>query len=126
MPEVGLGLIPGYGGTQRLSRLAGLGNAIYLILTGQMIDAAEALRIGLVQKVCEPENLMIDTKAIATKIADQGPNAIMAAKMVTRKGFNQDIEKGFDMESDAFSKMFEGDGIEGMKAFLEKRKPIWD
>jgi len=126
MPEVGLGLIPGYGGTQRLTRLAGLGNAIYLILTGQMIDAAEALRIGLVQKICEPENLLIEAKAIGTKIADQGPNAIKAAKMVTRNGFNMDIDKGFDLESDAFAKMFDGDGPEGMKAFIEKRKPIWN
>lgn len=126
MPEVGLGLIPGYGGTQRLSRLAGLGDAIFLILTGQMIDAAEAHRIGLVQKICEPENLLAEARNIALKIADQGPNAVRAAKMVTHKGYNLDFAKGLDLESDAFSKMFNSDGVEGMKAFLEKRKPEWN
>ena len=74
MPEVSLGLIPGYGGTQRLSRLVGLGNALYLTLSGQLVDATEALRIGLVQKLSEPENLLQETKEIAQKIMGQGPN----------------------------------------------------
>jgi len=126
MPEVSLGLIPGYGGTQRLSRLAGLGDALYLILTGQMIDAAEAYRIGLVQRVFEPETLMLEAKNIAAKIAEQGPNAVKAAKKVIHKGYCSDIDKGFDLEADVFSKTFENDGPEGMKAFLEKRKPNWN
>ncbi|MHC1704775.1 MAG: enoyl-CoA hydratase/isomerase family protein [Tenuifilaceae bacterium] len=126
MPEVSLGLIPGYGGTQRLSRLSGLGDALYLILTGQMIDAAEAYRIGLVQKVFEPDTLMLEAKNIAAKIAEQGPNAVKAAKKVIHKGYSSDIDKGFDLEADLFSKTFENDGPEGMKAFLEKRKPIWN
>jgi len=126
MPEVSLGLIPGYGGTQRLSRLTSLGDALFLILTGQLIDAAEALRIGLVQKVCEPEMLMNEVKLIASKIAEQGPNAIKAAKMVIRKGYCTSIEKGIDIEAESFSKMFDSDGPEGMKAFLEKRKPNWN
>ena len=125
MPEVSLGLIPGYGGTQRLSRLVGLGNALYLTLSGQMVDATEALRIGLVQKLSEPENLLQETKEIAQKIMGQGPNAVKAVKKVIRNGFVSDIQKGFDFESDIFSQQFEGDGIEGMKAFLEKRKPEW-
>jgi enoyl-CoA hydratase len=126
MPEVSLGLIPGYGGTQRLSRLVGLGDALYLILTGQMIDASEALRIGLVQKVFEPENLLVEAKNIAAKIVEHGPVAIKTAKKVIRKGFSIEIDRGFELESESFSKMFENNGPEGMKAFLEKRKPNWN
>lgn len=126
LPEVSLGLIPGYGGTQRLSRLSGLGDSLFLTLTGQMIDAVEALRIGLVQRVFEPETLMKEVNQIASKIAEQGPNAIKAAKKVIRKGYCTSLEKGMDIEADSFSTMFEGDGPEGMKAFLEKRKPNWN
>jgi enoyl-CoA hydratase len=126
MPEVSLGLIPGYGGTQRLSRLVGLGDALYLVLTGQMIDANEALRMGLVQKVTEPENLLFEAKNLAAKIAEQGPHAIKTAKKVIRKGFSIEIDRGFELEADSFSKTFENDGPEGMKAFLEKRKPAWN
>lgn len=125
LPEVGLGLIPGYGGTQRLARLIGLGNALFLTLTGQIIDAQEAFRLGLVQKVIEPEHLLDEVKIIAEKIAQQGPNAVKAAKMAIRNGIKTEIDKGFDIESTSFSKLFEQDGIEGMKAFLEKRKPNW-
>ncbi len=126
LPEVSLGLIPGYGGTQRLSRLVGLGDALFLVLTGQMIDAIEALRIGLVQKVVEPENLLLEAKSLAAKIAEQGPNAIKTAKKVIRKGFSIEIDRGFELEADSFSKMFENNAPEGMKAFLEKRKPNWN
>jgi enoyl-CoA hydratase len=125
LPEVSLGLIPGYGGTQRLARLIGLGNALSLTLTGQIIDAHEAYRLGLVQKLFEPEFLLDEVKIIAEKIAQQGPNAVKAAKMAIRNGFKTDIDKGFDIESSAFSKLFEQDGVEGMKAFIEKRKPEW-
>lgn len=126
MPEVSLGLIPGYGGTQRLSRLVGLGDALFLVLTGQMVEANEALRIGLVQKVVEPENLITEARSLAAKIAEQGPHAIKIAKKVIRKGFSIEIDRGFELEAESFSKMFEGDGPEGMKAFIEKRKPNWN
>jgi enoyl-CoA hydratase len=126
MPEVGLGLIPGYGGTQRLSRLSGSGNALYLILTGQMIDASEAFHLGIVQKVVDPANLISESINIATKIAEKGPFAIKAAKKAIREGLNMSIEKGFELETDLFSRMFEKNGPEGMKAFLEKRKPTWN
>ena len=125
MPEVSLGLIPGYAGTQRLSRLSGLGDALYLILSGQMIDATEALRIGLVQKVFEPEVLMLEAKSIALKIAEHSPTAIKTAKKVIRKGYYQEFEKGSELEAESFSKMFEADGPEGMQAFLAKRKAEW-
>jgi enoyl-CoA hydratase len=125
MPEVGLGLIPGYGGTQRLSRLVGMGDALYMILSGQMIEAADALRIGLVQKVVEPQNLISEAKSIAAKIAENGPFAVKTAKKVIRDGFNLNMVKGLAMETESFSIMFENEGPEGMKAFLEKRKPNW-
>lgn len=126
MPEVSLGLIPGYGGTQRLSRLVGLGDALYLVLTGQLIDAVEALRIGLVQKVVEHENLILEATNLANKISELGPHAIKTAKKVIRKGFSIEIDRGFELEAESFSKTFENNGPEGMKAFLEKRKPNWN
>lgn len=126
MPEVSLGLIPGYGGTKRLSSLTGLGNALYMILTGQMIEANDALRIGLVQKVVEPNFLMIETTTIANKIAEQGPNAIKMSKKTIRKGYYTELDKGLDLEAEAFSKMFDSDAPEGIKAFIEKRKPNWN
>lgn len=126
LPEVSLGLIPGYGGTQRLSRLIGLGDALFLVLTGQMIEAADALRIGLVQRVVEPENLLQEARTLASKIAEQGPHAIRTAKKVIRKGFSIEIDRGFELEAESFSKMFENNGPEGMSAFLEKRKPNWN
>lgn len=126
MPEVGLGLIPGYGGTQRLPRLVGQGDALLTILTGQMIDAADALRIGLVQKVFEQEQLMVEAKNIALRIAEKSPFAIKAAKKVINDGLKTGIDKAFGLEAESFSGMFEKDGPEGMKAFLEKRKPNWN
>ncbi|MDO8971501.1 MAG: enoyl-CoA hydratase-related protein, partial [Saprospiraceae bacterium] len=86
-PEVNLGLIPGYAGTQRLSRLTGLGNALFLLTSAEMIGAEEALRIGLVQKVTEPEQLMEEVMRIARLIASKGPQAVQKVKRVTREGF---------------------------------------
>ena len=125
LPEVSLGLIPGYGGTQRLSRLSGLGNTLYLQLTGQMIDAKEALRMGIVQKVTEANELMNEALKIAEKITQHGPNAIKKLKKVVREGYQNELKKAYDLESTKFSELFESDGPEGMKAFLEKRKPHW-
>ena len=125
LPEVSLGLIPGYGGTQRLSRLSGLGNTLFLQLTGQMIDAEEALRMGIVQKVTEANELMNEALKIAKKITQHGPNSIKTLKKVVRNGYQIDLNKAYDLESTEFSKLFESDGPEGMKAFLEKRKPNW-
>ncbi|NSW45139.1 MAG: enoyl-CoA hydratase/isomerase family protein [Bacteroidales bacterium] len=124
-PEVNLGLTPGYAGTQRLPRLVGLGNALYLLLTADNISAQEAYRIGLVQKLVEPSNLLEESKAIANKILSKGPNAIKQVKWATRKGFNTNFAEGCEIELKAFSSLFENEGTEGMKAFLEKRKPNW-
>lgn len=125
-PEVNLGIIPGYGGSQRLSRLSGLGNAMYMILTGEMINAEEAKNYGLVQKVVEPEELMNECLKLATIILSKGPNTISAAKKVIREGLKTTLEEGLNMEADEFSSLFETDAKEGMQAFLEKRKPNWN
>jgi len=124
-PEVNLGLIPGYAGTQRLSRLVGLGDALYLLMTADMIGAEDALRIGLVQKVFEPENLMEETLKIAKNITSKGPKAVKLIKKVVREGLTMDFDEGSELEAKNFGSLFgEGnEGKEGMSAFLEKRKP---
>jgi enoyl-CoA hydratase len=127
-PEVNLGLIPGYAGTQRLPRLVGLANALFMLTTGEMISAGEALNMGLVQKVVDPENLMTETFRIAGVIATKGPQAVKAVKAITRAGYEESFENACNMESRVFGSMFgdkDSEGHEGMKAFLEKRKPIW-
>ncbi len=125
-PELNLGLIPGYAGTQRLPRLSGVGNALWLILTAETITADDALRIGLVQKVFTPETLMEETMKIASRIASNGSRAVKMAKEVIRRGTGMDFNHAQEYEAGAFSSLF-GDPAtrEGMKAFLEKRKPAW-
>jgi enoyl-CoA hydratase len=125
-PEVNLGLIPGYAGTQRLSHLAGIGNALYLILSGEVITAEDALRIGLVQKVVPPEALMEEVMKVAHKIAANGSNSVKKAKEVIRKGYEIPLQEGSKLEAAAFSTLFDYPSTqEGMKAFLEKRQPNW-
>jgi enoyl-CoA hydratase len=126
-PEVNLGLIPGYAGTQRLSRLTSLGDALFLLLTAEMIGAEDALRMGLVQKVTEPEALMEEAMRLAGLIAAKGPEAIRKVKQVTRKGYEMDFDAGSSLEAQHFGSLFgpSSQGEEGMKAFLEKRKPNW-
>lgn len=125
-PEVNLGLIPGYAGTQRLSRLIGLGNALYLLMSAEMITAQRAYELGLVQKVSEPETLMEDAMNIAKNIASKGENAIRQIKYVTYKGLATSLEEGQNIEASNFGNMFEtGETKEGINAFLEKRKPNW-
>ncbi len=121
-PEVSLGLIPGYAGTQRLPRLVGMGDALFLLMSGEMITADDALRIGLVQKVTEPEQLMEETLRIAKVIASKGPVAVKKVKYVTRTGRMMQFEDGCNLEAEFFGTQFKAEGEEGMKAFLEKRK----
>jgi enoyl-CoA hydratase len=124
-PEVNLGLIPGYAATQRLPRLVGLSNALYLLCTADTINAEEALRMGLVQKVVEPDQLLPEAIKMATKIASKGPQAVRKIKRVTRAGMHNDFVSGSELESKEFGSLFGNEGTEGMKAFLEKRKPVW-
>ncbi len=124
-PEVNLGLTPGYAATQRLPRLIGPGNALYLLLSGEMISAEEALRLGLVQLVVEPEQLMPKALELAKAIASKGPQAVIKVKKLVRQGMETGFEQGSIMESEYFGSLFENEGAEGMRAFLEKRKPQW-
>jgi len=126
-PEVNLGLIPGFAATQRLPRLIGPANALFLLTSAEMIDAQEALRYGLVQRVYEPEGLLPETLKIAQTIASKGPSAITKVKMVTRLASGLDFETGSNIESNEFGTLFGpgSEGEEGMKAFLEKRNPSW-
>jgi len=124
-PEVNLGMIPGYAGTQRLSRLVGMADALYLLTTGDMIGADDALRIGLVQKVVEAEELMDEVMKIAKIIASKGPEAVKKVKYVTRNGYAMSFEEGSELESEYFGSQFKDEGEEGMEAFLQKRKPNW-
>ena len=125
-PEVNLGLIPGYGGTQRLPRIAGTSNALYMILTGNMITADVALRMGIVQEVVDADQLMEKAMEVASRIASKGPISVIKAKSVIRKGMMVDFDKGCFIESQEFGNSFgNGESGEGMKAFLEKRKPEW-
>ena len=123
-PEVNLGLIPGYAATQRLSRLTNLSNALFMICTGEMLTADEALRIGLVQKVVEPEQLMQYVLELAKKIVSKGPVAVRKVKEVIRKGYLMNMEDACYFESKTFGSLFgTQEAIEGMSAFLEKRPP---
>jgi len=106
-PEVNLGLIPGYSATQKLSRLTGLANALYLICTAETITAEDALRIGLVQKLEEPELLMEKVNELAKKIASKGALSVRKSKEVIRKGFDMNIEAGNELESKEFGGLFE-------------------
>lgn len=127
-PEVNLGLITGYAGSQRLPRLVGLADALYLLTTAEIIGADDALRIGLVQKVCEPEMLMEETLRLSRQIAAKGPQAVRKIKMVTRQGLNSSFGEGSELEAVHFGSLFGpgSEGEEGMKAFLEKRTPQWN
>jgi len=121
-PEVGLGITPGFSGTQRLPRLVGLGKAKELIYTGNIIKADEAFSIGLVNKVVEPELLMDEAYEMAKKINSNARLAVKYCKESINKGIETDIETGMSYESNMFSLCFATDDQrEGMTAFIEKR-----
>jgi enoyl-CoA hydratase len=123
-PEINLGIIPGFGGTQRLARLVGKGMAKELCMTGVIIPAEEALRIGLVNKVFPPDKLWEETIKTAKLMASKGKVSMRAVKEMIDRGFDQDLRSGCYMESDAFAVcMASPDAKEGMTAFVEKRKP---
>ncbi len=125
-PEVNLGLLPGFGGTQRLARLVGPGKAKELIFTADAIDAAEALRIGLANKVVPADKLFEVVGEMARKIAAKGPAAVRLAKTCINRGLDADLNTGNALEIEAFGVCFSsGEPAEGTRAFLEKRKPDW-
>ncbi len=125
-PEINLGLIPGGGGTQRLPRLIGLGHTMRLVLTGDMINAAEAKDIGLVEMVVPHEELRAKTLELAGKIASKSPLTLKVAKEAVRASQKLPIEDGIAYERDLFCLCFSSeDKEEGVKAFLEKRPAAW-
>jgi len=125
-PEVKLGVIPGFGGTQRLARRVGLGVARELIYTGDIIDAASALRIGLVNLVTAPEELLPKSTEAAKKIAAVGPLAVAAAKRVLLHGEEMALTSANELEATAFGSLFGSDDQrEGMKAFIGKRAALF-
>ena len=126
-PEVSLGIIPGYGGTQRLARLGGRGKAKQLIFTGDMVTADEAKQIGLVDEVYPPEELMAKAMEMAKKIASRSVPSIMLAKELINRGLDIPLGAGVAMEKTAFGTNFGyADAKEGLKAFMEKRPPKFE
>ncbi|MDH3201953.1 MAG: enoyl-CoA hydratase-related protein [Myxococcales bacterium] len=125
-PEVGLGVIPGFGGTQRLPRRVGPAMARELIYTGRMISADEALRIGLANAVFAPEELLGSAQKVAAHIASQGPIAVATAKRLIARGIEKPLLDANALEQDAFAACFgTEDQAEGMTAFLEKRDAVF-
>ena len=123
-PEVGVGVIPGFGGTQRLPTRVGINIAKEMILTGRAINAEEAYRIRLINKVVKQQELLETAKSIAKEIIEKSPNAVKVGKYVINEGVMLGISDGLEIEKKNFSKCFlSHDQKEGMHAFIEKRKP---
>src|SRR2546422_647804 len=126
-PEVKLGIAPGYGGTQRLPRIVGKGNALYLILTAEMIDAQEALRIGLVNKIVPAGELLAATEKVLRSILSMGPLAVRLALEAVDQGLEMTLEEGLLLEANHFGLLAATrDMKEGLTAFLEKRAPRFE
>jgi enoyl-CoA hydratase len=123
-PEINLGIIPGFGGTQRLSRLVGKGVAKEIVLTGRMVDAAEAKTLGLVAQVFPVDIFMEECRKVAQALAAKGRVSVRAAKQAIDRGFDLDLRNACLLEVDAFALCFASpDAHEGARAFLEKRQP---
>ncbi|QSQ15615.1 enoyl-CoA hydratase-related protein [Myxococcus landrumensis] len=126
LPEVGLGVIPGFGGTQRLTRAVGRARAKELVFTGARIDAAKAKEIGLVLEVLPAEGLLAHCRSVAAKMLKNGPLAIGKAKRVIEQGADKDLTEANTLERQGFAELFGSeDQREGMKAFLEKRPAVF-
>ena len=125
-PEINIGILPGFGGTQRLARLVGKGRALEIILTGEMIDASEALRIGLVNRVVPQADLLEAARQLARKIAAKGLVAVKLCKEAVGNGLEMDLAKACAYEAELFGYSFStADQKEGMGAFLEKRPAVF-
>lgn len=123
-PEIDIGVMPGGGGTQRLTRAVGKYKAMEMILTGRRIGAEEAKVLGLVSKVVPKEAYLSEAKKVAAEIASKSPVAVRLAKMAVNKAFEMGLNDGLDFERELFYLLFASeDKVEGMKAFMEKRKP---
>jgi len=121
-PEVGLGLIPGFGGTQRLTKRVGIPVAMDMLCAGRNLSGEEAFQLGLVSRVCQPDQIVEETNKIIKKILNHAPAAIAATKRLCRGAYAMELSSGLQAEADAFSLCFSNsEGVEGMGAFLEKR-----
>jgi enoyl-CoA hydratase len=126
-PEVKLGLLPGYGGTVRLPRIVGKGRALELLLTGAMIDATEALRIGLVSRVVPADRLLAEAETLARSIMEQGPLAVRSVLEAVDAGYEMSQQDALLLEASLFGLLSSTDDMrEGTRAFLEKRKPVFE
>jgi enoyl-CoA hydratase len=124
LPEINIGIIPGSGGSQRLTRLVGAGKAKEMIFTGKIIDAQEAERIGLVQQVVPHDQVLAAARELAGQMIEKAPVALRLAKVAVTAAMNGDLQTGLAVEKLAQSFLFNtADSVEGMSAFLEKRKP---
>ncbi len=125
-PETTLGLMPGYGGTQLLPRLIGMGWAKYMILSGETLTATEAYRLGLVQKVCSLESLMDEANRLAKKIASNGPFAVKACKRAIHRGIELPLEQGLGIEMEEYDRVSRSsDAEEGLTSFMKKKTPTF-
>ena len=123
-PEVKLGLLPGWGGTQRLPKIVGVGKAVELITTGKIINAEESYRIGLANKICSTDQLMNESRKLASEILNNGPRAISSSLRCINDGLTMNVEKGMEIEVEEFSELFRHEErMEGLTAFIEKRDP---
>jgi enoyl-CoA hydratase len=126
LPEIKLGIMPGYGGTQRLARLVGRGHALEMLLTGGLIDAAEAGRIGLVNHVVLQTELLNFSRALLRRVFDNAPLAIASILEAVDTGLNTGLDEGLRFEAAVFGTLAATeDAAEGTRAFLEKRKPVF-
>jgi enoyl-CoA hydratase len=126
-PEVNLGVFPGFGGTQRLTRLLGKARAKEVIFSGEMFDATRALAIGLINRICPPEELLDEARRLARTIMTKGPVAVALAKQSIEAGYDLVLDRGLLIERTLFAQCFDtADQKEGMAAFLEKREPKFE
>jgi len=124
LPETGLGIIPGFGGTQRLSRTVGAAAALEIILTGDFVPAGRAYEIGLVNRLCEPAELLSQAEAMMQKMLSKGPDAQRQARWLVHSGLDQPLTAGLEREIIGFSELFGGsEPSVGLTAFIEKKKP---
>jgi enoyl-CoA hydratase/carnithine racemase len=124
LPEIKLGLVPGFGGTQRLPRIVGVSKAVEMILTGESLPAEEALRIGLVSRVVPPHEVMAQAEALAAKVTARGKSAVEAALHAIRGGLDIPLSEGLSREAELFGRLcVTPEKQEAVQAFLEKRQP---
>ncbi len=126
-PEVNLGITPGYGGTQRLPRIVGKGNALYMLLTGEHVNAQDALRMGLVSKVVPADQLLAEAEKVMRAVVAKGPIALALTMEAVERGLETTLEEGLRIEADAFGLVASSSDMkEGLTAFLEKRPPKFE